>query len=116
MMLYPGEVGVCSEQLYAWAPPQQIRDALPNLRLVFETASPYSSGYGFDQALARGDEAEQVGAILGVRVEMRLQIVELGQHELVVRVAPGRVQMQPDELEGGPHFRHLAVVVREHQP
>jgi len=53
MMLYPGEVGVCSEQLYAWAPPQQIPGTLflTNLRLVFETASPYSSGYGFDQAL-----------------------------------------------------------------
>jgi len=53
MMLYPGEVGVCSEQMYAWAPPQQIPGTLylTNLRLVFETVPQFPPTYGFEQAL-----------------------------------------------------------------
>ena len=52
--------------------------------------------------------SEQVGPVLRVRVEVRLQVVELGQHELVVGVAPGRVQVQPDQLERGAYLGQLA--------
>jgi hypothetical protein len=53
MILYPGEVGVCSERMYAWAPPQQVPGTLylTNLRLVFEVGSLYQPEYGIDQAL-----------------------------------------------------------------
>jgi len=53
MMLYPGEVGVCSEQMYAWAPPRQVPGTLylTNLRLVFEAVPLYQPEYAVSQAL-----------------------------------------------------------------
>jgi hypothetical protein len=52
MILYPGEVGVCSEQLYAWMPPQQVPGTLylTNGRIVFEAANAYPQ-YGLAQEL-----------------------------------------------------------------
>jgi hypothetical protein len=52
VMLYPGEVGICSEQMYAWVPPQQVAGTLylTNSRLVFEAAG-FGSGYGLDSML-----------------------------------------------------------------
>ncbi|MGD0258020.1 MAG: hypothetical protein ABSB90_09130 [Thermoplasmata archaeon] len=57
MMLYPGEVPICSEQMYAWAPPQQVPGTLylTNLRLVFEAASgAYGQQYGLELEQALG--------------------------------------------------------------
>ncbi len=65
---------------------------------------------------AAGDELQQIRAVLRVRVEMRLQVVDLGQHELVVRILPGLVQVQPDQLERGPGVRQPAGLVRQQQP
>ena len=64
---------------------------------------------------AVGDEAPQVGAVFGEGVEVRLEVVDLGQHELVVRVFPGLFQVQVDQLERGPHVRDRAVGVRQEQ-
>ena len=65
---------------------------------------------------AAGDEAEQVRPVLRVGVEMRLEVVELGQHELVVRVPAGLFQVQPDQLERGPGVRQPAVLIGQQQP
>jgi hypothetical protein len=53
MMLYPGEVGICSEQMYAWVAPQQVPGMLylTNGRLVFEATQMYDPSYGLGQAL-----------------------------------------------------------------
>jgi hypothetical protein len=53
MILYPGEVAICSEQLYAWIPPQQVPGTLylTSARLVFETAQMFPAQYGIEQAL-----------------------------------------------------------------
>ncbi len=65
---------------------------------------------------ARPDELEQVRAVLRMGVEVRLEVVDLGQHELVVRVAPGLVEMQPDQLEGGSRVRQAAVGIGQEDP
>ncbi len=62
------------------------------------------------------DEAEQIRAILRMRVEVRLQVVDLGQHELVVGIPPGRLEVQADQLERGPDVRQAAVGVRQEDP
>src|SRR5271155_4295685 len=53
MMLSPGEIGICSERMYAWIPPQQVPGTLylTNSRLVFEAAAAFSPPYGIEQAL-----------------------------------------------------------------
>ena len=48
-----------------------------------------------------GQERADVVAILGIGVPVRLQVVQLGQDELVVGVAPGDLEMGPDERETG---------------
>jgi hypothetical protein len=50
------------------------------------------------------------------RVEVRLEVVELGEHELVVGVAPRLFQVQPHEVERGPRVRQSPVLVRQHEP
>ena len=62
------------------------------------------------------DEREQVRPVLRVRVEVRLEVVDLGQHELVVRIPPGLVEVQPDQLERDPRVRHVAVGVGQEDP
>ena len=64
---------------------------------------------------ALGDEPPHVGPVLGVGVEVRLQVVELGQHELVVPVGAGLGQVQPDQVERGAHVRQRAVLLRQEQ-
>jgi hypothetical protein len=75
MILYPGEVGVCSEQLYAWMPPQQVPGTLylTNSRLVFEAVSPVSTGFMIEQAL--GLASSPAGPLLNLDVR---QITNLG--------------------------------------
>ena len=58
----------------------------------------------------------QVGPVLRVGVEVGLEVVDLGQHELVVGVAPGLVQVQRDQLERGAHLRQAAVLAGQQQP
>ena len=64
---------------------------------------------------ARRDEPAQVGAVFGMRVEVRLQVVDLGQHELVVRVLARGLQVQGDELERGPDVGQAAIGLRQQQ-
>jgi hypothetical protein len=57
MILYPGEYGVCSEQMYAWIAPQQVPGTLylTNGRLIFETTPQvYDPGLGFGLGAALG--------------------------------------------------------------
>ncbi len=65
---------------------------------------------------ARGHQGTQVLPILREGVEIRLQVVDLGQHELVVAVLPGLVQVGADQLERGPDVGQRAVLVRQGQP
>jgi hypothetical protein len=92
-MLYPGEVGVCSEPMYAWAPPQQIPGTLflTNLRLVFETASPYHQAYGLDQALGLAPQAPPPMLNLEVRSITNVSAVPApsGWHTLRVEASGG---------------------------
>ena len=48
---------------------------------------------------AVGDEPAQVGAVLGMGVPERLEVVDLGQHELVFGFAPRRLEMGPHQVE-----------------
>ena len=47
-----------------------------------------------------GDEPQQVGAILGVGVEVRLEVVDLGEDESVLRLAAGHLQVRGHQREG----------------
>ena len=64
---------------------------------------------------ALGHQPPQVLAVLREGVEVRLEVVDLGQHELVVGVPPGLVQVRADQLEGAPDVRQAAVLVRQGQ-
>ena len=46
-----------------------------------------------------GDEPAQVGAVLGVGVPVRLEVVDLGEHELVLRFAPGHFEVGVHQVE-----------------
>ena len=48
---------------------------------------------------ALGDEPAQVGAVLGAGVPVRLEVVHLGQHELVLGLAAGHLQMRVHQFE-----------------
>ena len=48
---------------------------------------------------ALGDEPQQICAVFGVGVEVRLEVVDLGQHELVDRFASGHLQVRRDKSE-----------------
>ena len=48
---------------------------------------------------AVGDEPAQVGAVLGMGVPERLEVVDLGQHELVLRFAPRHLEMRAHQVE-----------------
>ena len=65
---------------------------------------------------AFGHQPPQVRPVLGEGVEVRLEVVDLGQHELVVGVLPGLVQVGADQLERAPDVRQLAVLVRQAEP
>ena len=65
---------------------------------------------------AFGDEPAQVGAVFGVRVEVRLEVVDLGEHELVVAVPARGVQVEADQLERSAGVGQLAVLVGQQQP
>ncbi len=62
------------------------------------------------------DQLPQFRPVLRVRVEVRLEVVHLGQHELVVGVVAGRVQVQPHQLERRAHVRQPAVLAGHRQP
>ena len=62
------------------------------------------------------DQLPQFRPVLRVRVEVRLEVVHLGQHELVVGVVAGRVQVQPHQLERRAHVGQPAVLARHRQP
>ncbi len=62
------------------------------------------------------DELPQLRPVLRVGVEVRLEVVDLGQHEFVVRVLPGVRQVQRDQLERGAHRGQLAMLVGQQQP
>ncbi len=47
-----------------------------------------------------GDEPQQVGAILGVGVEVRLEVVDLGEDEFVLRLAARHLQVRGHQREG----------------
>ncbi len=49
---------------------------------------------------ALGEEPAQVGAVLGVGVPVRLEVVHLRQHELVFGLAAGQLQVGMDQFEG----------------
>ena len=65
---------------------------------------------------AVAEQLPQLGPVLRERVEVRLEVVDLGEHELVVGVPPRLLHVQPDEVERGPRVGQLPVLVREHQP
>ena len=46
-----------------------------------------------------GEQAQQFGAVLRVGVEVRLEVVNLGEHELVDRVAAGHLEMRGHQRE-----------------
>ena len=56
------------------------------------------------------DEPPQVGAVLGEGVPVRLEVVDLGQHELVVVVAACRLQVRVHQVEHGLHHRRAALL------
>ena len=86
-------------------------------------------GFGADQVGVRlvvvaaddlhpafGHQPPQVLPVLREGVEVRLEVVDLGQHELVVGVPPGLVQVRADQLERAPDVRQAAVLVRQAEP
>ena len=48
---------------------------------------------------ALGDQPAQVGAVLGVGVPVRLEVVDLGEHELVFRFPPGHFEVGAHQVE-----------------
>ena len=56
-------------------------------------------GAAHDLHPALGDQPAQVGAVLGMGVPVRLEVVHFGQHELVFGFAAGHFQMRVDQLE-----------------
>ena len=48
---------------------------------------------------AVGDEPAQVGTVLGMGVPVGLEVVHLGQHELVLRLTTGHFEMRVHQLE-----------------
>jgi hypothetical protein len=91
MRLYPGEVAICSEQLYAWIPPQQVPGTLylTNTRLVFEPAQTFHPQYGIEQALGLSPTAPPPVLNLDLR-----QVSNVG-------VLPGQASWQVLRVEAG---------------
>ena len=100
---HPGAVRVAAEHVALMADPvDRVADGglgagQVGVRLVVVAADDLDPALGHQRA--------QVRPVLGVGVEVGLEVVDLGQHELVVGVGPGRVQVQPDQLERGAHLR-----------
>ena len=46
-----------------------------------------------------GDKAQKVSAIFGMGIEIRLEVVDLGEHELIDRLPPGHLQVRGNECE-----------------
>ncbi len=46
-------------------------------------------------------EPAQVAAVLGVHVPVGLEVVDLREHEAVVRILPGQAHVRPDQVESG---------------
>ncbi len=65
---------------------------------------------------AVGNELAQLGPVLGAGVQVGLEIVDLGQDELVVGVLAGVRQVQRHQLERGAHLGQLAVGAGQQQP
>jgi hypothetical protein len=94
MMLYPGEVGVCSEQMYAWMPPQQVPGTLylTNSRLVFEAAAaPFLPQYGIGQALGLASPAPPPMLNLDLRQISNVTVIpgQSGWHVLRIEASGG---------------------------
>jgi hypothetical protein len=92
MILYPGEVGICSEQLYAWMPPQQVPGTLylTNGRLVFEAANA-APQYGLAQELGLTTSAPPPMLNLDIRQVTNVTVVPgaSGWHVLRIEAAGG---------------------------
>ena len=56
-------------------------------------------GAAHDLYPALGDQPPQVGAVFGVGVPVRLEVVDFGEHELVFGFAAGHLQMRVNQLE-----------------
>ena len=56
-------------------------------------------GAAHDLDAALPDEPAQVGPVLGMGVPVRLEVVDLGEHELVFRVATGHFEVGVHEFE-----------------
>ena len=65
---------------------------------------------------ALGQQPAQVRPVLREGVEVRLEVVDLGQHELVVGVPPGLVQVRADQLERAPDVGPPVVLVGQAEP
>ncbi len=66
----------------------------------------------FDAPLAQ--HPAQVGTVIDEHVPVRLEVVDLGEHEPVVVVVAGRVEMRSDQVERGPHERRPELVRLRH--
>ena len=56
-------------------------------------------GAAHDLHPALGDQPAQVGAVVGVGVPVRLEVVDFGEHEFVFGFAAGHLQVGVDQLE-----------------
>ena len=56
-------------------------------------------GAAHDLHPALGDQPAQVGAVLGMGVPVRLEVVDFGEHEFVLGFAAGHLQVRVDQLE-----------------
>jgi hypothetical protein len=93
MIVYPGEVGICSEQLYAWMPPQQVPGILylTNSRLVFEAALAFQPADPIEQALGLVPAAPPPLLNLDLRLITNVTVIpgETGWHVLRVEASGG---------------------------
>src|SRR6266536_928020 len=62
------------------------------------------------------EQAPQLVTPMRMSVEVGLEVVDLGEYELVVWVLPGHVQVQADELERGAELGEPAVLIWQQQP
>ena len=93
MIVHPGEVGICSEQLYAWMPPQQVPGTLylTNSRLVFEGAHAFQPQDPIEQALGLVAAAPPPLLNLDLRYITNVTVIpgETGWHVLRVEASGG---------------------------
>ena len=57
-------------------------------------------GAAHDLNAAFGDHPAQIGSVCWMRVEIRLEVIDLGEHEPVVGVTAGHFQMRRHQREG----------------